>query len=119
MYPLTIAAIAALLYEHRELCCSVLIAMPSKQREKFLNFCISLAEVLLNESMVLPATKSKNGLYPAKGKFTGMVREDYLKMVVINQLFEIHTKVPAAISLKRGTQFYPSTFKKIAKNLSG
>ncbi|EPQ10704.1 hypothetical protein D623_10020021 [Myotis brandtii] len=44
-------------------------------------------EVLLNESMVSPATKSKKGLYPVKGKFTGMVREDYLKMIVIHQLF--------------------------------
>lgn len=42
-------AFAARLYEHKELCCSVLIPMPSGQCERFLNFWVSPTEVLPNE----------------------------------------------------------------------
>lgn len=71
---------------------------------------VSPTEVLPNDSMASPATKSKNGLSPAKGRFTGTVREDYLKMII--NVSEIYTKVPAVISLKRGRHFTRVHFKK-------
>lgn len=58
----------------------------------FVNFSVSSAEVLPKERMASPATKSKNGLYPAKGKFTRMVQEDYLKVVVFHQLLKFTLK---------------------------